>query len=95
LKDLLVKFKENYYYHQAFAGKFSLKNILPVLCPDFTGYKNLKITDGTMAMQNYESLDKLPLNEQNETKKALKDYCNTDTYAMVKILKVLINLLKE
>lgn len=46
-------------------------------------------------MQKYESLNKFFVNEQIETKKALIDYCNTDTYAMVKILNVLVKVLKE
>ncbi|MEO5570699.1 MAG: hypothetical protein ABIT08_09925 [Bacteroidia bacterium] len=48
IKDLQVPFTEHLYYYHHFAGKFSLKNILHVLCPDFSGYENLKIQNGTM-----------------------------------------------
>ncbi len=87
--DLMHPFMEHYYYHPKFQGNFSLKKILPVLCPDYKGYSELIIKDGISAMREYENLGELPLMEQVQSRRALKEYCFTDTMAMVKILQFL------
>ena len=93
--DLMVPFAEHHYYHPGFQGSFSLKNILPVLCPDYKGYSELAIKDGVSAMREYENLGKLTLEDQDRSRKALKDYCYTDTMAMVKIFYFLLKQSKS
>jgi uncharacterized protein YprB with RNaseH-like and TPR domain len=62
--------------------------VLPVLLPHLS-YKNLDIQDGTEAMVNWRKMifDDILEPEREKIKKALLDYCEMDTLAMVEILK--------
>ena len=88
LMDLKDPFKDGY-IDANFLGSFSIKNVLPVICKDLS-YKNLKVQDGTQAMQKWLEM----VEEKNEIKKekiyrALLEYCKLDTYAMVELYKFL------
>ena len=50
--DLMNIFKEDYIDFK-FLGSISLKNVLPVLCPDMDIYKELNVQDGTMALDTW------------------------------------------
>jgi hypothetical protein len=51
--DLEAIFNKQLYVHPGFIGKTSIKNVLPVICPDLS-YKTLNIGDGqTVAIRRY------------------------------------------
>jgi hypothetical protein len=85
--DLEPIFKKHYLV-SGFKGRSSIKNVLPVLLPHLS-YKNLDIQDGTEAMVNWRKMifDDILEPEREKIKKALLDYCEMDTLAMVEILK--------
>lgn len=84
--DLLPVAREHY-YHPSQQGSWSIKAVLPALCPDLS-YKDLDgVQDGGMAMDAF--LDALAP-ETSSTRKAeieqqLLAYCALDTYAMVRL----------
>jgi hypothetical protein len=86
LFDLMKIFKDGHYIHPDFHGSASLKAVLPVLCPEYR-YENLQITNGEEAMMTWYWLQTgdLDADTLDETKAAMKAYCELDTYAMVAI----------
>jgi len=84
----LLPIVRSYVYHPAFAGSYSIKNVLPALVPGMT-YEGIEVADGTDAGLAWESLVRgsLDQNERNRIMKALLDYCGQDTLAMVRLLE--------
>jgi hypothetical protein len=93
LFDLMLVFKEGLYVHQDFHGSASLKNVLPVLCPNLH-YDDLMISNGEEAMLTWIQIieGKYPPEQQREIETALLKYCEMDTYGMVAIWEKLRNL---
>jgi hypothetical protein len=95
--DLMIPFKEQAVYKKEFEGSYSIKYILPGLFPneDSLNYHNLDIIhNGSEAMTIYENLLNYSKDERIKIRKALLEYCKLDTYAMVKILQKLYELIK-
>jgi hypothetical protein len=94
LIDLLPVIRENV-YHPDFLGSFSLKYILNPLVPELT-YDDLVIVDGLVASVEIARLlfvaQKIPVEERNRVRQDLLDYCERDTWAMVKLLERLRRL---
>ena len=71
-------------------GRHSIKAVLPAIAPEF-GYDGMEVSDGRMASNLYS---RLHLNEDKEEvqkiKEGLLQYCELDTFAMVKLLEKLI-----
>jgi len=91
--DLESIFKDDY-RHPGFRGKTSIKKVLPVLCPEFS-YKNIDIQSGTEAMESWRKTifdEDLEEPERTQIQKALLEYCELDTLAMVKIFKHLLDV---
>lgn len=89
VKDLMVPFKEKWYYHPSMKGSYSIKEVLPALVPEL-GYSELNISAGGMAMAAFEQLQtETDLFKIAEVRHDLLKYCELDTLAMVKILEVL------
>ena len=89
MKDLMIPFKEKWYYVPAMKGSYSIKYVLPALVPSLS-YDNLEINNGSSASSTYANLHTLSdLDQINQTRKHLLEYCKLDTFAMVKILEVL------
>ena len=86
LFDLMTPFQQSWYYDPKMQGSYSIKEVLPALCPDHS-YSGLEVKDGGTAslsfMQLYYENDQ---EKVKATRKALLDYCQMDTMAMVKIL---------
>ena len=94
--DLMIPFKNHDIYKKEFQGSYSIKYILPGLFPDDPelDYHNLDlIHNGSEAMNSYENLLSYPKEERLKIRKSLLKYCELDTYAMVKILNKLYELL--
>lgn len=87
LVDLADPFSKGWYTHPGFLGRWSIKNVLPVLVPEL-GYGDLAIKNGAEAMAAYGKLKDpaLPEAERARLYDALLAYCGRDTMAMVKIL---------
>lgn len=86
--DLMKPFQSKWYYHPAFEGSNSIKNVLPVLVPDLS-YSFLEIQEGGTASLVYSQLRDQDSDTQIVQRKQLLDYCKLDTLAMIKILQVL------
>ena len=86
---------KNCVYHPGFKGSFSLKYILTPLVPELT-YNDLVIVDGMVASVEIARLlfvaDKIPQRERDRVRKDLLDYCERDTWAMVRLVERLKEL---
>ena len=95
--DLGDPFKEsNMYVMPEFKGSWSIKNVLPVLCPDLS-YKALPIGEGATAMNAWWHMvyDDVSPEEKEEIKNNLLVYCGLDTLAMVEIWKHLVKTIQS
>ena len=93
--DLMIPFQTGAYYCREMGGSYSIKKVLPALCPDDPelDYHTLNlIHDGGEAMAAFASLHEKPPEEIAEVRAALLAYCRLDTLAMVKILEKLYAL---
>ncbi len=92
--DLMTIFSKQLHIHPDFHGSASIKNVLPVLCPELS-YKELDIGNGSEAMNTWNRMvvGDMSEGEKEETKMAMLEYCNLDTYAMYAIFKHLKDLL--
>ncbi len=92
LKDLMIPFRERWFYTPEMRGSYSIKVILPALLPEFT-YSNLEIKDGNTASSIYASMVQGNFSGNvSKSLEALLEYCKLDTLAMVKILERLSSL---
>ena len=83
----LLPLARAHYYHPSQQGSWSIKNVLPALCPDLR-YDDLDgPQDGGMAMNSF--LEALAAETSDarkaEIKRELEEYCKLDTYAMVRM----------
>ena len=94
LVDLLPVLR-NHVYHPDFRGSFSLKYVLHPLVPELT-YDDLVIVDGRVASVEIARLlfvaGKIPSDERERVRKDLLNYCQRDTWAMVRLLEELRRL---
>ena len=85
----------DYVYHPDFQGSFSLKYVLTPLVPELT-YSDLVIVDGLVASVEIARLlfvaQKIPAEERDRVRQDLLNYCERDTWAMVKLLERLREL---
>ena len=94
--DLIIPFRGGGYYHHDFGGGFSIKKVLPALCPEDQklDYKNLEISNGGMASAAYKEMRNQTKEEVSLKRKKLFDYCWLDTYAMYAIYTKLQDCIK-
>src|SRR5439155_27380778 len=94
LIDLLPVVRDHV-YHPDFLGSFSLKYVLHPLVPELT-YDDLVIVDGLVASVEIARLlfvaGKIAPEEQTRVRQDLLNYCERDTWAMVKVLERLREL---
>ncbi len=94
LVDLLPIIRDHVYY-PAFSGSFSLKKVLPALVPELL-YSDLVIFDGRVASVEIARLlfvaDRIPPDERDRVRQDLLNYCERDTWAMVRSLEELRRL---
>ena len=97
LIDLLPVIRENV-YHPDFLGSFGLKYVLTPLVPELT-YDDLVIVDGLVASVEIARLlfvaQKIAPEERDRVRQDLLNYCERDTWAMVKLLERLRELASE
>src|SRR5436190_14431355 len=87
--------EKNCVHHPGSEGGFSLKYILTPLVPELT-YDDLVIVDGRVASVEIARLlfvaDKIPPHERDRVRQDLLNYCERDTWAMVKLVERLREL---
>jgi len=92
LKDLMVPFQNKWYYTPEMKGKYSIKYVLPALVPELS-YDDLEIKEGGMASNTFLSIVNGTFEgDIKKTRRQLLEYCELDTYAMVKILDKLLQV---
>jgi len=94
LFDLLPVVRNNV-YHPDFKGSFSLKAVLNPLVPELT-YDDLVIVDGRVASVEIARLlfvaHKIAGEERDRIRQELLEYCERDTWATVKLVERLREL---
>lgn len=88
--DLRKIFSQRRYMHPGFRGRDSIKNVLPVLCPDLS-YDTMDIGDGMTASILWYHMATGRFDEAARAKiyDDLCTYCHLDTLAMVRIFDFL------
>ena len=88
--DLIIPFKNKWYDDPRFGGSASIKQVLPVLCPELS-YKGLGIQEGGSAQRLWMEaiLDNKRVDQKDQILADLIEYCKLDTLAMVEIYKKL------
>lgn len=97
MQDLETPFLKRYYYTKAMGASSSIKKVLPALFPNDPelDYHNLElIHNGTEAMSSFRAMENMDEEELAYTRERLLKYCELDTYAMVKILNKLKEVVK-
>jgi len=91
IKDLMFPFQKKYYISPQMQGSYSIKYVLPSLVPEMEkAYQSLNgIQNGGDAMNAFPKLSNMGMDEKEETRRALLEYCKLDTLAMVEVLKKL------
>lgn len=88
--DLMTPFKSKWYDDPRFGGSASIKNVLPVLCPELS-YKSLSVQKGDQAQNLW--METVLGGKNSEIREQifddLREYCALDTFAMVEIWRVL------
>ena len=89
LVDLLPMARKHY-YHPSQKGSWSLKAVLPAICPDLDYSALNGVQDGGMAMVAFQEAiqQDCPQHRKDEIYRELEEYCKLDTYAMVRIWEV-------
>ena len=89
LKDLMIPFQQKWYYTPEMKGSYSIKDVLPALVPGLS-YNDLEINEGGNASNVFISMINGDFKgNESQTRKSLLEYCKRDTYAMVKIVEKL------
>lgn len=92
--DLIIPFRNFYYYHPKQHGSASLKKVLPALVGK--GYTDLKVSGGMDASLAFLDLtfEKIPEEDKKQLRENLEKYCQRDTEGMVWIVEKLRKLVK-
>ena len=91
--DLMIPFKLKWYDDPRFNGSASIKQVLPVVCPQLS-YKELGIQEGGSAQRLWMEaiLDETRADQKDQILSDLTEYCKMDTLAMVEIFRCLKEL---
>lgn len=91
--DLMIPFQKKWYDDPRFEGSASIKQVLPVVCPELS-YKELGIQEGGSAQRLWMEaiLDEKRAGEKDQILADLIEYCKMDTLAMVRIYERLLSL---
>ena len=88
--DLLIPFRNGWYYYPEMGGSASIKSVLPAISPEFS-YKDLEISNGGDASNTFLSMIKEQfIGDEIKVRKSLKKYCERDTFGMVIIWEELM-----
>ena len=87
----LYPIARNHFYHPNQQGSWSIKDVLPVACPELSYAALDGVQDGGMAQEAFlEALaPDTPTHRKAELERQLTAYCKLDTYAMVRLRQFL------
>lgn len=86
----LLPIARSRYYHPSQLGSWSIKAVLPAVCPELC-YDQLEgVQDGGMAVDAFKEAIAMGTNPERklEIERQLLEYCKLDTYAMVRLWQV-------
>ena len=85
----LLPTARSHFYHPKQQGSWSIKKVLPSIAPDLRYDKLDGVQDGGMAMEAFlEAINPATLpSRKDQIEKQLLQYCELDTYAMVRLWK--------
>jgi len=80
----LLPLARAHYYHPEMHGTWSLKAVLPTIAPELA-YEDLEVGDGGMAQEAFREMNHPDTPEERSAalRRALLDYCQRDTFALV------------
>jgi hypothetical protein len=88
IEDLMIPFRERWYYSRAMQGSYSIKYVLPALYPDDPelDYHSLDgVHNGAEASAAFTLMQDMDAEELQKNRENLLRYCGLDTLAMVKL----------
>ena len=86
--DLMIPFKQRFYYCRQMQGSYSIKYVLPALFPDDPemDYHNLEgVHNGVEASESFIRMRDMNAEEREICRQNLLKYCGLDTLAMVRV----------
>lgn len=94
--DLMVPFRQRDLYFWRMKGSYSIKYVLPALCPQLS-YADFEIANGYAAMEAYHVMCAIKDDVEGLAKirANLLKYCHLDTFAMVSIVKAIRVLVEK
>ena len=98
IHDLMIPFQKLFYYSKTMEGSYSIKYVLPALCPDDPGldYHALEgVHNGSEASETFADMPNHTPEEIRNMRNNLLKYCCLDTLAMVKVLEKLREAVKD
>ena len=88
----MIPFQKKWYYTPEMKGSYSIKYVLPGLVSELS-YDDLEIKDGCITSNTYLSMLNGTFDgDIEETRRQLLEYCERDTYSMVKIIGKLLKI---
>lgn len=94
--DLMVPFRNRVVYNRLMKGSYSLKYVLPALCPyrKDLSYTNLSVNNGLLASQVFSEMMYGNMSElqMTATRRDLLTYCELDTYGPFHVINKLYHI---
>lgn len=94
--DLMVPFMNRVVYNRLMKGSYSLKYVLPALCPgrNDLSYEDLSVNNGLLASQVFAEMmhGKMSSFQMAATRRDLLTYCELDTYGPMHILNCMYHI---
>lgn len=86
----LLPIAKNRYYHPSQHGSWSIKAVLPALCPELSYAQLDGVKNGDMAVEAFKEAinPATTLERKQEIEHQLLEYCKLDTYAMVRMWSI-------
>jgi hypothetical protein len=86
----LLPIARNQYYHPSQHGSWSIKAVLPALCPELSYAQLDGVHDGNMAVEAFkEAIHPVTTPQRiQEIDHQLLEYCKLDTFAMVRLWQI-------
>jgi hypothetical protein len=94
--DLLKVFQGGFMYNKEMGGSFSIKSVLPALCPnnpDLDYHANEDVQGGMEATRAFLSLKSQTPERREQIRNNLLKYCGLDTFAMVAVYRELLRVI--
>lgn len=98
IHDLMIPFQKQHYYSKDMQGSYSIKYVLPALCPgdpelDYHALEG--VHNGSEASATFADMPNHTEEEIEVMRKNLLKYCCLDTLAMVKVIEKLRKTVKD